>query len=340
MSLLLLSLLISIQVTYSTIYYVNPFNNNLYGGGKTWNNAFIDLNSAIIAANKLIDEIWLIGNYTYYPDATSDRTNCFIINKGVKLYGGFSGNETSINDRLTSSDPFFPYSIISGDIGIKNDKSDNCYHVIIYTETLSLNGVIIENGNANFNMNNDYSIQDKTVLHKYGAAIINSDIGGKNQLLLQNVIIRNNTALNGAGIFLFGKDKNIIIKDSKFENNKAIIIQSDDENTYIEGGYGGAIYVCYLANITVINTEFADNYAVSRGGGVYQVTSHPYFLILYLSFFYIFRIMEVFLNVMIVFLMEIMRDMEVLFLVKIVTVKHRARFHKLNHLYLQIIMLK
>ena len=36
-----------------------------------------------------------------------------------------------------------------------------------------------------------------------------------------------------------------------------------------KGGYGGALYMYYLANVTIFETEFESNYAEFRGGAMY-----------------------------------------------------------------------
>eukprot|EP01083_Nonionella_stella_P230664 815152_1 len=125
----------------STIYYVDPSSSS-GGSGSSWNSAFESLDVALTAATRPVDKIWLKGGATYIPSNPQNRTDCFITNHGLELYGGFAGTETNIQQRNVNNPP----SIISGDIGSIGDTSDNCYHVIQYTRALTLDSVIIQDG--------------------------------------------------------------------------------------------------------------------------------------------------------------------------------------------------
>ena len=216
----LLSFILILNDVSSTTYYVDPSISSS-GLGTSWATAFDNLDDALSSATKTSDQVWLKGGYTYIPSNPSDRTDCFYPNNGIKIYGGFDGDESSIDDRATNINNR-PESIISGDIGILNDNSDNCYHVIQYNVELTLDCVIIQDGNANYN--GDYTTQTNT-LHRYGGAIITAYIFKKTELYLQDVNIRNNTAINGGAIFVAstsGNNVDVIVKDSTFEYNQAI----------------------------------------------------------------------------------------------------------------------
>eukprot|EP01083_Nonionella_stella_P152275 487790_1 len=251
-----------IQNTISSRYYVDPSTSS-GGSGSSWNDALNTLDSALVVATKRTDEIWLKGGFTYTPSYGNppDRAHCFVTNYGLTLYGGFDGTETTTNQRKINTSP----SILSGDIGTIDDISDNCYHVIQYTRTLTLDNVIIQHGNANYEGYYAFKDHDNT-LHRYGGAMITTDVLRSTSLHLTNVIIRNNTAINGGALWFAGSPMTpieVVIKNSIFAHNKAI----DGD---FEGGYGGAIYEMFLANITLINTQFTANEAMNRGGAIYQ----------------------------------------------------------------------
>lgn len=119
--------------------------------GTTWANAYTDLEVALsnTADN---DEVWIA--YGRYKLKGSDRTASFYWNsENLKVYGSFKGNETSIDQRSS----FTPQTILSGDLGIADDNSDNAYTVlegpratsfadIVYTAYI--NGVKISGGLA------------------------------------------------------------------------------------------------------------------------------------------------------------------------------------------------
>ena len=252
------------NVISSTTYYVDP-SKSTSGFGESWSDACNSLSSALSYAQYSWDEIWLRGGYTYYPSDPKDRTDCFVTNNGVSIYGGFEGTESSLDER--NADPNArPQSIISGDIGILGDVTDNCYHVIQYQQSLTLDSVVIQDGNANYAGAHTYSNQQANVLHRYGGALITSDPARSTDLYLQDVIIRNNTAINGGGLHIQSTPANNVdvrIKDCTFEYNQAI-------HGEYEGGYGGAIYSMFLANLTIFNTKFESNKAHYRGGAIYE----------------------------------------------------------------------
>lgn len=152
----------------ATTYYVNHAaagTNN----GLSWTNAFTNLSSALsVSVNG--DEIW-VAQGVYKPVNLVDvnasggsdaREATFSIPDGVKLYGGFVGTETMVNERNWQT----KLTILSGDIDNNDVNLDgnniaetsanivgnNAYHVL-YTQNVSINtwvdGFIITAGQAN-----------------------------------------------------------------------------------------------------------------------------------------------------------------------------------------------
>jgi hypothetical protein len=117
--------------------------------GNTWTNAYRSLEQALdrTAHCADIDEIWMADG-TYIPYFEISRNNGFSIRPGVRIYGGFQGNETAINQRIYGMYP----TIISGDIGTIGLTSDNLYHVFTIqsgAEETLLDGITIRDGMAN-----------------------------------------------------------------------------------------------------------------------------------------------------------------------------------------------
>jgi hypothetical protein len=86
--------------------------------GSSWESAFIFLQDALAQATSG-DEIWVAAG-TYRPDqgagvATFDRDASFRLVEGVKLYGGFSGGETSVGQRDIEANPTILYGDLNGD---------------------------------------------------------------------------------------------------------------------------------------------------------------------------------------------------------------------------------
>jgi hypothetical protein len=120
--------------------------------GNSWGTAFNDLQDALKLAQPNT-EIWVAAG-TYTPDrGTGAREASFRLKNGVRLFGGFAGTETGIDQR----DPNRNETILSGDL--KGDDGlnfancdDNSYHVVSARSTdpsTMLDGFIITGGNAN-----------------------------------------------------------------------------------------------------------------------------------------------------------------------------------------------
>eukprot|EP01084_Bolivina_argentea_P021100 39188_1 len=158
---------------------------------------------------------------------------------------------------------------LSGNINKKTQRDDNCYHVITYNEELTLDRITISDGYANLQTYGTSDTSDTSdTLHKYGGAMITIKGSKSTQLYLKNVNFRKNYALAGGALWFMANDQlqgnvNAMISNCIFQNNYAI-------NGQYEGGYGGAIYTYFYANVTVSNTKFVQNKAEYRGGAIYQ----------------------------------------------------------------------
>ena len=97
------------------------------------------------------DEVWIAAG-TYKPTTTTDRNIAFNLSEGIKLYGGFSGMETSLDQRNFLNNP----SIFSGNIGAAGVEADNSYNVFRIVGTAQnpitnatvIDGVYIQDGYA------------------------------------------------------------------------------------------------------------------------------------------------------------------------------------------------
>jgi len=92
--------------------------------GISWQNAFTQLQPALQNA-QYGDQIWVAAG-TYLPTVGTDRNSTFFLPKGVSLWGGFSGIESTILQRNISIN----LTVLSGDIGISGAYHDNVYHVV------------------------------------------------------------------------------------------------------------------------------------------------------------------------------------------------------------------
>jgi len=114
--------------------------------GASWADAFTTLQPALDAAAAGY-QIW-VAEGTYKPTwefAVGDpRSATFQMKNGVAIYGGFdlSVGVTEFEGR----DWVAHVTILSGDIGIEGDNSDNSYHVFYHPEGTNLDGSAVLDG--------------------------------------------------------------------------------------------------------------------------------------------------------------------------------------------------
>ena len=200
--------------------------------GANWANAFNSLQDAI-AISIPGDKIW-VAEGVYRPTTGTSRSATFQLPNGVEVYGGFNGTETNRHQRNWQSN----LTILSGDIGVQGDLSDNCFHVVRMSsmgEDYFLDGFVIESGNANGGSLNDE-----------GGGIT---IQGANSAVVQNCWLRNNFGNDGGGVHIRSVPNNVVVQQSIFQNN--------------QGGNGAAIY---FANDPAIRScLFVQNNAANDG---------------------------------------------------------------------------
>ncbi|HMQ06172.1 MAG TPA: Calx-beta domain-containing protein, partial [Saprospiraceae bacterium] len=279
--------------TIAVFVDMNASGNN---DGTDWNNAFHDLGDAFLATSVcsgLADEIW-VAEGVYYPDRilgleTGDRNASFILRNGIRILGGFpSGGNPGLADR----NPSTFQSILCGDIGNPNDKSDNSFHVVtginLSDQTL-MDGFIIRNGMAD---------GDNDEAHGAGIFTSSEGVDGVNQPVFKNIVFNNNMASgNGGAMYsLANSTGSPLVENSSFIGNIAMMNGGGfysaalSENAAalpnfrnvsflnnVAGGDGGglhseAIGVGSLASILMVNTLMAKNTA-TRGGAISQMST-------------------------------------------------------------------
>ncbi|WP_053002335.1 BspA family leucine-rich repeat surface protein [Kordia jejudonensis] len=172
--------------------------------GESWTDAFTSLQDAIdLSNNCTIPEIW-VAQGTYYPsahprDVTSgtltDRDFTFHLVDGTKMYGGFTGTETTLSERDFINNP----TILSGDIGVQGDMSDNTYHVVSSlndANTTILDGFSVENGVGGTTFSG-ITAEGQTIEVFAGGGIINKNTA----TTYENLIIQNNQSITGGGMY-------------------------------------------------------------------------------------------------------------------------------------------
>lgn len=222
------------------------------GNGSSWEDASGDLQAMIDALD--VQQIWM-GAGTYKPIRSlvdrsvieqDNRENSFYVNKEVKIYGGFPTGSPGFDNRDWHSN----VTILSGDIGVEGDVSDNSYNVVVmqgywFDLTLSpetvLDGVTVTGGNANGPF---FGAED--ILRVHGGGIYNEYA----DVTLNNITVQGNMSTYGGG-GVFNLDSSPVIKNCIIRGNSA----------ELDGG--GGMYNNGCSDVRLINVQVTGNV---RGG--------------------------------------------------------------------------
>jgi hypothetical protein len=263
-------------------YFVSPNANGIIyvkeygtGNGSSWEEAMGSLQGAIFTTG--VQQVWVAAG-TYKPTAivgngNSNRDKSFQLRQGVKIYGGFAGHETNLADRDWNANE----SILSGDLGVIGDPSDNAYSVVYSFATLNssteLDGFTITGGNANLGTarnsgggiyltgNSAPLLRNLRIVHNY------ADLGGGLAIAgpspqIANTVIASNTSTFGGGVYL-----NFNSTPPQFTN---VLISGNRANVQ-----GGGVY-SVGANSVFTNTTIAGNTTTvptGIGGGIHHIIS-------------------------------------------------------------------
>ncbi|MCG8331614.1 MAG: caspase family protein, partial [Chitinophagales bacterium] len=128
----------------SGVIHVN-INAHEQGNGLSWSTPITSLHTALDRA-KAGNTIWVAAG-KYFTTKDNDQNKSFVIPQGVKIYGGFAGTETDINQRNLENN----FTVLSGEIADKQNAYDNAFTVVTIkhaNQYTLLNGLVIEKGNA------------------------------------------------------------------------------------------------------------------------------------------------------------------------------------------------
>lgn len=236
----------------TNIIYVNANAGGTVHDGKSWATAYTNLQSALQGASLTpgADQIWIAtGTYVpsqiYSPDGVvggasglnDPHLKTFDVPTDTALYGGFKAGMTS----LSQANPTLYPTILTGDL-LGNDvnntadpsylasKADNAWHVVTLGNDVSQTGV-------NVSLN--------------GLNIIDGYANGPAGTPTFSPFVYNHNF--GGGIYA-SFDSTVLVKNNVLQYNYA----SSD---------GGGIFT-NNTDLTVMNSSFLNNAAVTRGGGL------------------------------------------------------------------------
>lgn len=184
------------------------------GSGLNWENAIQNLQTALSQASYGTEIRIAYG--TYRPTNGVNRDATFYISNGFRLRGGFAGEGPSPD---TQNPDIYP-AILSGDIGIPDDSSDNSYSVMTSSggmdESTLLEGLIIVDGSANSDNPNHVWFSPQ----KSGGGLY-IGTGAVNDLKVIRCQFRRNIAAgDGAHIFVWQPNgqSNMRVENCQFED--------------------------------------------------------------------------------------------------------------------------
>lgn len=235
--------------------------------GSSWTDAYTAVYGALDKPATSGDRIW-VARGTYKPDTSGlgdPRQATFQLIDGVAIYGGFAGGETDLNQRDWKSN----VTVLSGDIGVSQDASDNCYNVVTNIGTgpyTVLNGFTVTGGNA-----------DSSPLYYTGGGMYSSN----STMAVANCIFTLNSAIShGGGLFNSNGDITVnnctFIQNSSDGNGGGVCNVSVCEPEFVDcifngnyaNGSGGGMGNRNGGSPTLVNCLFSGNYANYRGGGI------------------------------------------------------------------------
>lgn len=218
--------------------------------GNSWADAFTDLQSALAAATEG-DQIW-VAEGLYKPAAPNGSPAAtFLIDKNIRLYGGFAGTETMLAQRGNPAD--HP-AVLSGDLNgddVADDftanRNDNVMTVVtvdagITRETV-IDGFTISNGQADGSGANTSPNRNGGGLYAAGAP-----------LLTACVFEQNYAGFYGGGAYFnYTGTQELVISACSFSKNKAV--------------RGGGLNI-ENSHCRVSDCTFRSNLANEHGGGM------------------------------------------------------------------------
>ena len=268
-------------IEYGSILYVDA-DASADGDGTSWERPLCELHTALRVAESLrtdnssegsIEEIW-IAEGTYKP-VEGYRLNTFELIDGMTLYGGFAGTETTLDERDWSAHE----TILSGDLGVEGDASDNAYSVV------------------SCDTGTEAALDGFTITGAGGS--IGGGISNSGTLLVRNSNIRGNSAETRGGGVLCEGGAVTIIRSTISDNDgsgihscqdaaicvvHSVIASNSRSGIRAYGGSfavvnstflsntadsGAGVYCTDVTSSVMTNTLFAGNRATYSGGGVY-----------------------------------------------------------------------
>ena len=240
--------------------------------GTSWADAFTSLNAAISAGSNG-DTVWM-ANGIYKPGVNNIQS--FDVNRELKIYGGFAGNETQLSQR----DYFNNLTILSGDLAGDDinsnfpfnladaSRDDNSNRIMnVYANSVVLDGLVIRGGHSRsascsgiyiHSSVNDFIITNCEISLNYSYGI-NAGVMMAIEQQSTNIEITNNRfqynqSNTATGFYLFTNDS--ITANITIANNQFLRQRIEPNGNYFSGAAG---WVRAFNPASTVNFTFANN---------------------------------------------------------------------------------
>lgn len=241
------------------------------GDGSSWANAFTDLKIALSPAHLTKPDTIKVAAATYIPETTSSCSintghQGYEISHDVVLLGGYPSGG-GVRDWKSNK------TIISGDIGVVGDSTDNVAKLII------MRGLSSKTKMDGFIIRDSYTYGVSHYERRGGGLYIESCDSVK----VENCVFENNSANWGAGCYVHQSNAsfyNVVFNDNWGHVNGGgaycYYSQVDFNQCLFNKGYGGfgggGIRNWGYCDVKVYQCTFYDNYANHWGGALYNHT--------------------------------------------------------------------
>ena len=255
-----------------TRYYVTPTGQVPTDMDNAWTSV-IKLEEALERAVSG-DEIWVQG-----VEEVSKKTDVYVapeggwtLKAGVKLYGGFKGNETSLEQRATLGKAYnFAFrSILSGDMSMNDTidhvnlisssnalRTDNADHVL----TMNLNNSVANNINDAVSVLDGFTIVGGHASENGGGVLVTGHETYSCAYRIERCFFFNNYAVQNGGAIYVDENAGKATSSNSYINQ--CVVYNNEAGLITEvGNKGGGIYIAGKG--TVVNTSVFNN----ENGGV------------------------------------------------------------------------
>jgi fibronectin type 3 domain-containing protein len=271
------------------------------GDGTSWDSAYQTLQGAIAKTDtsSSLSEIW-VAEGTYHPDRggsveKGNRDTSFVLQNGLKIYGGFEGGEQERSER----DPESNETVLSGEIGASG-SDDNSYHVVSARGVGSavLDGFTVTAGNADQldsdgrgggilldrsspNLRNLTIRENEALGAGGGLANISTTDSSAGEPSLRDTRFFSNSGLSGGGASASGGGaltlRNVSLRGNDVSGNGGALYVEGSSSLNFAGGLvtgnraedrGGGIALAGAGSVQLTNVTFSGNSAGGRGGAI------------------------------------------------------------------------